>query len=445
MGALPSLLRDPAGFITSARARYGDIYTLDLGATQCILLNHPRHVHRVLRENARNYTKGGPVWGFLRMFTGNGLPTSDGELWLRQRRMLQPKFHKEYLISMMGLMVEAIDESLVDWNKAAESGKPFDAAQAIARMTMNVVVKTMFGADISQEEANLVNEELSYAFGYLVPGMVSNSLPSWVPFPGRRRFQQTIKTVDEIVFRLIDRRRRGEKVQGGDLISMMLAAVDDETGKGMTDQQLRDEAVSTFIAGYETTSSAVAFALACLAERPEIAKALREECDSVLGDAAPSLSHLSGLQLTNLVLQETMRLYPPAYWTPRTATEDDVIDGYRIPAGTMVGVMTYVIHRHPELWQEPEKFDPWRFLPERSAGRNPLAYIPFGTGQRQCIGRDLSIMEGQIILARVVSRFEFEFAPGYVLKPEVATTLRPRGGVLLQLRKRATRTIAAVG
>jgi len=441
LGALPGLARDPLGYVVSARARYGDIYTLDLGATQCIALNHPRHAQHVLRDNPRRYIKGGPIWDSIRGIVGNGLPTSEGDFWLRQRRMIQPHFHRERIATLFQLMMKAIDESLEPWNRAAESGEPFDSYPEFARLTMNVVVKTLFGADISPEKADTVGREFDYAVKHVLSSLFTSKLPKWMPAPGRRRFAQTMDTIDKVLFELIARRRSQGSHSGDDLLGMLIDAVDDEGGR-MTDHQLRDEAISLLLAGYETTSTALAFTCGGLAQRQDIARAVQEECDQVLGQKDPTLTDLPRLQRASMVLQEGLRMYPPTYWVPRTAVEDDVIDGFRIPAGSMIGVMTYVIHRHPDFWERPDEFDPWRFSPERSAGRHPLAWLPFGNGQRLCIGRDFAMMEGQLVLTRLLSRFDIETVPGHPVEATVAAATRPRDGVWLRLRKRTSQVVA---
>jgi cytochrome P450 len=437
VGALPFLFRNQLAQAVAAREKYGDIYNLKLGTMSCIALNHPRHAQHLLRDNAHAYGKGGPMWDFVREFVGNGLPTSEGEFWRRQRRMLQPQFIKERVNGLAGLIVNAIDETLEVWHQAAASGEPFKVSEAIARTTMNVIVKAMFGADISSEEAKIVNDELHYAFGFQAAKMLSGALPSWVPIPGSRRFDRAIGVIDGIVYRLIERRRsRGSEGAGGDYIGLMLAAVDDETGARMTNEQLRDEAIAIFIAGYETTSTFLSFACGELAKNPQVAQALYAECDTVLGQATPTVAHLQRMPQLYMTIHEVLRLYPSAYWLPRTSEEEDVIDGFRIPKGTLVVLMTYVLHRHPEFWPEPERFDPWRFTPERSAGRHPLAWIPFGTGQRQCIGKDFALLEAQLILCRLLSSFEFELSPHHEIQAELAATLRPRNGMWLQVSKR---------
>jgi cytochrome P450 len=436
-------VKDGLDYFSRCRARYGDIYTLDLGATRLIALNHPRHVQHVLRDQAGNYRKGGPAWDALRALIGNGLPVSEGELWMRQRRMLQPQFHRERLATMYELMVRTIDEELEHWDVAAASGEPLDLAREFPRITLKVIVRTMFGAAIRHEEADSVGREMKYVLDYLIRGLMTQRIPAWVPVPGRRRFQRAGELFDQILFGLIERHRR-EGGSSGELFAMLLDMVDAETGQRMTNQQLRDEAVSIFISGYETTSTTLAWAVHVLLEQPELLRSLVRQSDTVLGERRPGFADLPRLSLASGIMQETLRLYPPTYFLPRTAVEDAELDGFRIPRGSMVGLMTYIIHRHPEFWEEPDRFDPERFSPERSVKRDPLAWLPFGAGQRMCIAKDFALMEGQLILTRAAQRYHFEAVPGRSTQVHLAMTLQTRNGVWARLTRRSRAASVAV-
>ncbi|HUM69639.1 MAG TPA: cytochrome P450, partial [Chloroflexota bacterium] len=240
----------------------------------------------------------------------------------------------------------------------------------------------------------------------------------------------------EIVYGIIAQCRAG-KLSDDHLLAMLLDVVDEETGEGMTDQQLRDEVATLFLAGYETTSLALSWALHHLMQHPEMMTKMQAEVDSVLNGRQPTLADLPQLPYTRMVLQEAMRLQPPSYWLPRTAVADDEIDGYHISAGTQVVSLTYMYHRHPEHWENPEQFDPERFTPERSANRHRYAWIPFGAGQRLCIGRDFAMMEGQLALAMVAQRFNMTAVPDHEVKPMLSSTMRPKNGVMVTLEKRA--------
>jgi len=261
------------------------------------------------------------------------------------------------------------------------------------------------------------------------------AMPERIPTPRNRRFLVARRKLDEAVYRLIaGRRRSGEDT--GDLLSMLLAARDEETGEGMSDRQLRDEVVTILIAGYETTADALAWTWYLLGTHPEAGARLHAELAAVLAGRVPAVEDLPQLPYTRMVLQEAMRLYPPAWGLLRQAREDDEIRGYRIPARARIVISQYVVHRHPGFWEEPEQFDPERFAPGRAASRPPFAYFPFGGGQRMCIGNNFAMMEAQLILATVAQRYRLDLVPGHPVEPEPLITLRPRHGVLVTLHDR---------
>lgn len=438
LGSLPQILKDPFAFVTHAREVHGDIYTLDLGLSKIVMLNHPRHAQYVLRDNARNYHKGGALWDAVRDMLGNGLVVSEGDFWLRQRRMMQPQFHRQRIAALTTLMVEAISGVLDTWQHIAETGEDFNIASAFDRVTMSVILKTMFGTGLSATEMDEAAQAMTIGLNYVMQGTITHPLPDWMPLPGKKRYQQAMARFDQIVYRIIAECRRGEHTENH-LLAMLLDMVDEETGESMTDQQLRDEVATLFLAGYETTSITLSWAIYYLGQNPDMMQRLRAEVDEVLGDRLPNVADLRQLPYTQMILQESMRLRPPSYWVPRTAAEDDEIDGYFIPAGTNVVSLTYMYHHHPEEWENPTEFDPERFTPENSAKRHKFAWVPFGAGQRMCIGRDFAMMEGQLALAMVAQRFDVTAVPGHVTKPQLTSTLRPKGGVLVNLANRSAR------
>jgi cytochrome P450 len=435
VGSLPSLIRAPLPFLEEARATCGDVYRVDLGVSEVLILSHPRHAAHVLRDHAHNYTKGGPLWDTIRTLLGNGLPVSEGDYWRRQRRMMQPQFHHERLAAMADLMVQAIDEELCTWDAAAASGRPFDVFRGLTRLTLKVIVRTMFGTSIDTRESDTVDEALSYMNDFMIKSIVLNALPRWAPVPGRRRHQAAIAAVDAVLFRVIARSRDEERVSGT-MIDMLHDLVDAETGARMTPAELRDEAVSMLLAGYETTAAALSFTIGYLVGDAGAALALYAEVDATLADRTPGFADLRRVPRVLRTVQEAMRLCPPAFWLPRVAVADDVIDGFAVPAGTMVAPVIYMIHRHPTEWPHASRFDPERFLPERSAGRHALAWMPFGAGPRQCIGKGFTLMEAQLILARIAQRYEVRAVAGYEPRVKVGTTLLPRDGVMVRLRRR---------
>ena len=432
IGSIPSLMRSSFGFFEQARKQYGDIYALHLGLSQIIVCNHPRHVQHILRDNAQNYVKDGPLWALARGLLGNGLVNSQGDFWLRQRRMMQPQFHKKRLAALTGLMSNAIEEALATWSA---SDKPIDLTAPFNQLTMRVIVRTMFGTALSTAQMDEVGRAMSGALDYMLRGIATSALPDWIPDPGRKAFQQSIKLFDDAVYQMIDAQRRGE---GGEshLLAMLLDVVDAETGEGMTDQQLRDEVATIFLAGFETTATTLAWSTYFMAQHPEMRAKLETEVDTVLDGRTPTFEDLPQLTYTRMVLQESMRLSPSSWFTPRQAVEEDVIDGIRIPAGSEVATLTYMIHRHPDEWQEPDRFDPERFTEERSTGRHRFAWVPFGAGQRMCIGREFALMEGQLALAMLVQRFRPCGIPGYTAQRKLSATLKTSNGVCVKLAER---------
>lgn len=434
VGSLPQFLRDPFDFLIEARDRYGDIYELDLGLNRVVILNHPRHAQHIFLDNAANYRKGGAMWDTLRVMLGNGLVVSEGDYWLRQRRMIQPHFHRQRIALMAERMLDVIDESLAQWPNQADA---FNAGEAMSPITMNVILKTMFGVGLDPEEMNRAGEAITYTLNYLMLGALTGSLPQWLPVPGRKRNLQARQTFDTIIFRLIERKRQA-KIEDGSMLSMLMDTVDEETNEQMTAQELRDEVATFFAAGYDTTSIALAWTLHYLTHEPEVAQKLQAEVDKVLGGRRPTMMDLRQMPYSRMVLQETLRIRPSSWLVPRTAVADDEIDTYHIPAGAMLLSLNYMYHHHPEQWHEPERFDPERFTPERMARRHRYAWVPFGAGQRMCIGRDFALMEGQLALIRMVQQFHLAAVPGREAQPHLSGTLRPKGGVWVQLQRKTT-------
>ncbi len=435
VGALPAFLRRPFDFFLSARERYGDIYTLDLGFLRWVILNHPRQAAYVLRDNSQNYRKGGGIWDMIRTILGNGLVVSEGDFWLRQRRMIQPHFHRKQLAGLTDAMVAATAVGLEAWDQAAATHRPIDLLLDLSAITMRVIARALFGQGLAQADLERVSEVMAFAMDYLMTGAMTYSLPRWLPLPGARRYHAGLREFDALVARIIAHERNAA-TPSDSLLAMLVRMVDEESGESMTDAQLVDEVKTFFLAGYETTSLALTWAVSLLTQHPEVLDKLRAEVDTVLGGRTPSFADLPALNYTRMVIQETLRLRTATWWVPRTAVADDVIDGYAIPAGTMVVTLTYGIHHHPDLWAQPERFDPERFASGQAA-QHKSAWMPFGMGQRQCIGRDFSIMEAQIILAMIVQRYMMTAVPGPAALPKLSTTLKPDRPVLVQLERRA--------
>ena len=430
VGALPFMVRQQFDYLTTAHQQYGDIFRLDLGPTDAIVLNHPRHVQYVLRDNVRNYRKGGSMWASLRSMFGNGLVVSEGDFWLRQRRMMQPHFHRTYIAGLFELMLTEIDKQLAQWPQTAES---FNLTKAFNQITMQVIVRTMFGAQLGETEFQRLSEAMTHALDYILIGTIGEALPKWMPLPGKRRYAAARRTFDEIVYDVIARSQKNQDETS--LLAMLLNTVDAETGEQMTQEQLRDEVATIFVAGYETTSLALGWGTDYLARDAALQARLEAEIEATIGQDAPDLMSLRSLDLVKRTFQEALRIRPSAWFIPRLAVEADEIDGYHIPADAQIALLLTNIHHHPEQWDQPERFDPERFSPEASKTRHPFAYVPFGAGQRQCIGRDFAYMEGQLILTRLLQRYRL-VPCGEPVRPQLSTTMQPKGGMRITLAAR---------
>ena len=436
VGSLPQMIKNPFGFLIQARNTYGDLYNLNLGISKMLILNNPRQMQHIMVDNVHNYRKGGGMWDAVRAMLGNGLVVSEGSFWMRQRRMMQPQFHRQRLAALTELMVSAIDEALTTWEKSAK-GADFNLAPAFNELTMKVITRTLFGTGLDQDEMDKVSKALDYSVNYILKAIVLNSLPTWMPAPGRKEFERSIKQIDETVYRIIADSRKNGGAENH-LMAMLLDMVDDETGEGMTDQQLRDEVTTLFLAGYETTSIALTWAFDFLVHNPEMMERLRAEVDAAVGsDRLPTFADLPKMPYSRMILQETLRIRPPAWQLPRTAIVDDEIDGHHIPAGTNLIGLIYMCHYHPDEWGNPEVFDPERFQSEKTEKRHKFAYMPFGAGQRKCIGMDFALMEGQLALAMVAQRYTLTKTTENLAEPQLSTTLRPKGGVVVKIEKRS--------
>jgi len=424
--------RDPLGMLTTARRQYGDVVRFEAWPMILVhLLYHPDHIKHVLQENNRNYWKGILV-GRVKPLIGEGLFTSEGDFWRRQRRLAQPAFHRERIESFANLMSAAGTQMLESWQGAAASGTSIDLMEHTSRVTLRIVGQALFGIDLVGESAEVGRAMLDAL--QFVSDQAFSLFPSQLvlPTPRNVRFRRARAALDRVVLGIIEHRRRGG-VAGVDLLAMMMEARDEDTGEGMSDRQLRDEVMTFVLAGHETTAVTLAWSCLLLAQHPEIRDQVRQEVTTVLGGRAPALGDLPRLPLTRRVVDETLRLYPPVAVIGRQALADDEIGGYAIPAGSAVMLSPYVTHRHPALWPEPERFDPERFTPERCATRPRFAYFPFSGGPRLCIGNEFALMEAQILLAMIVQHYRVDVAPGHTVQTDVRVTLRPRQPMLMRL------------
>lgn len=420
-------------FLLDAACQYGDVVSLRLGFHRAYLVTHPDDIQHVLQDNHRNYRKSTRVERIKPLF-GEGLTTSEGALWRRQRRLLQPAFQHQRLAALAPVIIDATAAMLQRWQTVAELGQPLDVAREMLSLTQGIIIRTLFGTDLAGE-ADGVGQALTVAFEHLHHRVWAVlDLLEHFPTPRNRRFRHALRTLDTFVYRMIHDRHHGGKDRT-DLFSMLLNAWDHETGEGMTDAQLRDEVMTLLVAGHTTTATALAWTWFLLSKSPEVERQLQKELRTVLGGRSPTGQDLPALRYTRMVIEEALRLYPPTWVTARTPREDDEIGGYAIPAKSQVLLSPFVTHRHPAFWENPEGFEPERFSPERSAGRPPYAYFPFGGGPRVCVGKGFALTEMQLIIAMVAQIYRLRLVPGHPVEPQPTITLRPRGGILVTLHK----------
>ncbi|HJR07486.1 MAG TPA: cytochrome P450 [Pyrinomonadaceae bacterium] len=432
---MPRFQREPLRVFAELTERFGHVVRMK-GLWTAYQITHPRDIEHVLQTNSQNYRKGRQYREF-RASIGNGLLISDGEFWRRQRRLAQPAFHRQRINAFGEMMTGAAVEMLARWQTRAASKEPFNVVTEMMRLTLRIVGSTIFGTDLSAETDHIARS-LDIARAHAIRRMWQPvKLPVTFPTRANRAFLRAIRESEQVIYRMIDARRRGE-VATDDLLSLLMRARDEETGEAMSDEQLRAEAATILTAGHETTALALSWTWYLLSQHPEVEARLHAELDAVLegGRRRPTVADLPNLNYTRMVVEEAMRLYPPVWVIGRTAIADDEIGGYRVEANSEVVMCQYVTHRHPEFWDDPEKFDPERFLPERVAARPRYAYFPFGGGPRQCIGNNFALMEAQLVLACVASRYRLRLAPGQHVEPEASITLHPRRGIRMTLESR---------
>ena len=418
-------------------------YTRLLGK-RIYFVNDAEYVKRILLDNVANYPKSVTYRNNLRPFLGDGLLISEGDFWKRQRRLAQPAFHLRRLKALAAAMTESATRMAGAWRH----GEVMDVMAAMNAVTMEIVAKTLFGADVGGDIAEVAGAMtvLQEETGRVRPTAFFD-LPEFVTRPRGRKFAEAVATLDAIVNRIVAQ-RRAETDKGAaprdDLLSMLLEARDEETGEGMTDRQLRDELVTLFLAGHETTAISLAWTFHLLAQNPDAQAKLHAEVDTVLGTgftarAAAAFEDLERLPYARMVAEEALRLYPPAYVFSRRAAGDDLLGPWRMPKGAHIVISPYALHRRPDYWPEPEAFRPERFAPGVSnvaADRPKHAYLPFGGGPRICIGNSFALMEHAIVLAAAVRRWRLEAIPGHEVRTEPRITLRPRGGLPMRTLQR---------
>jgi cytochrome P450 len=438
-GVLGHMQKRRLDFLLETARTYGDIAHFRIGPRHVYLLNHPDYIHYVLVEAPEKFNKSPALKSNTRKSIGQGLLTSEGDFHKRQRRLAQPAFHHKRIAAYGDLMVDYTRRMLDTW----QPGEQRNIAHEMTNLTMQIVARTLFDADVS-DDMDSIGRAISIGIETVGQRVTQPFyLPDWIPTPKNRERQQAARVLETTIMDIINRRREAGEDRG-DLLSMLLLAVDDEDGptgtsfgRGMTDKQVRDEVMTLFIAGHETTANTLAWTLYLLAQHPEVEAKLTAELDAVLDGRLPAMQDLPALRYTDMVIQESMRLYPPAWIISREVMEDITIGDYDIARGSIVIMSQYVMHHHPRYFDEPARFLPERFAEGWDERIPRYAYFPFGGGPRICIGNSFAMMEAALVLATIMQRVHLAIVPGQQIEPEPLVTLRPRHGIEMAIMSRA--------
>jgi cytochrome P450 len=430
LGHLGDFQRDQLGFYVGC-AQYGDVVPVRLGPRGAVLFYHPDAIEEVLVTRSRDFVKS-PGVRLLRPLLGDGLLLSERDVWLRQRRLVQPAFHRRRMAAYGEVMTAHAARRLAGWKE----GDALDIHDEMMSLTQAIVAKTLFDAEVSDEahDVGTASHVLMQDFGARL-GSLLQFLPSWVPTPANVRARRAIRRLDRVVYRMIAARRQSAEDRG-DLLSLLLHAHDADDGTRMTDRQVRDEVMTLFMAGHETTAVALSWTWYLIAQHPAVDACLAEELRTVLGSRPPTAADLPRLPYTEMVVTESMRLYPPAYGLGRQATTSTEVAGHPVAAGVIVILPTFVVQRDPRWFEEPEAFRPERWKGDRARRLPRYAYFPFGGGPRQCIGNGFAMMEACLLLAAIAQHFRLTLVPGQRVTPTPYVTLRPEPGIRMLLARR---------
>ncbi|MFO1351550.1 MAG: cytochrome P450 [Gammaproteobacteria bacterium] len=428
-------------FFTAVAAQYGEVARFKAGPQVNYLISHPDPIARVYQQDTERYYKG-EFYQLLQSAMGNGLLLSNGELWQRQRQLMRGCFLKHHVATWLDIVTATTATMLKDWETRARQGVALDVATEMAHLIQRIMVKILFGRALEHRISVQWTDAVTTIGGHLlqlilrkpVLGGVLNRLP----LPSNRRYRDAVQVVNATLAQLIAEQKRHGDPDDDAIIGVLQRARDDVTPGGMSDQQLRDELVTLFLAGHDTTARALSWAFYFLSQHPEVAQQIHDEATQVLVDGTVTAADQVGrLHYTEQAVNEALRLLPPVYMVSRTPKEDDHFGPYRIAKESLVVISPYVMHRHPAYWESPERFDPTRFCPARAQGRPHYTFFPFGGGKRICLGTHLAMLEMTVIVAMVLNRFQLALVPGQRVVVQPLLTLRPRHGVKIALTPRS--------
>lgn len=430
LGNLIEFAKDPLSFMTRCAREYGEIIPLHLGKRKAILLTKPEYIQQILKDRA-TFSKPMALKS-MHALLGQGLLTSEGETWFRQRRLAQPVFHQKRISGYGEVMVQYTQKMLADW----QDGETRDIQAEMMRLTFNIIMKTLFNSDASEEQAHDVAQAMKVASEWMIIQRKSIiPFPEQFPTPSNIRYRNAIKKLDNYIYRIINERRSSGE-DPGDLLSMMMEARDEDDGTQMTDKQLRDEIATLIFAGHETSANSLAWTWMLLSQYPETQTKLQQEVKQVLGDRPPVLGDIPALRYTSMVIKEAMRLYPVVWTIFAETSRECKIDNYQLPSDCTVISSQWVMHRLECYFEDAESFKPERWAGDFEKKLPQGVYVPFGGGPRTCIGKNFALMESVLLLATIAQKFEINLIPDQSIIPEPTITLQPKNGINVLLKKR---------
>jgi len=425
-------LGDRLATILRLQEEFGDVVRLKIGPLTVHLLMHPDFAKLVLVSNAKNYHKG-RTFKKTEVYFGQGVATSEGELWRTQRRLMNPHFKPEALSEFIAVKIKVIENALDRLHKMAETNSKVDLSREFPRIAMEVVARTLFGQSVPLDRINGIIDQVDHVLKYTMRMIILPfNIPRWLPSPGNVKFNVSLSRLNQTIFEFIDH-ERGRSGKENSLLSVLAHAQDPETGERMSTQQIRDEAMTLFLGGIDTTGNTLPWVMYNLARNADVLAEVKKEISSVLGGLPPDSISLRKLEKLQAAILETLRLYPQNYVMARDTYEDDEIGGYHIPRDSSVFISMYAIHRHKDFWPDPLRFDLSRFSPEAMRDRHHNAYNPFGAGQRKCLGSNFALIEMMLVLSMMIQRFDVRLCNADDIKPDPRWSLPTKGAVWGQL------------
>lgn len=430
-------------FLLKEQRARGDYFRLTLGPQRMFVIAHPDGIERVLGSNRDNYIKQ-KSYDSMRMLTGDGLLTMEGDPWRSRRRLANPAFHRESIRRFVGSISSISREALAAWRWRIPNGGTLDLHHEMMLLTLEVVAETLFGQRMGEAAGDTSGRAFSEALKMLSErGNTGVRLPLHIPTPANLRFRQILQTLDEEVYRILgNAKKESDPHAVPTLVHMLLQARDEDTGKGLTDRELRNELMTLFLAGHETTALLLTWLFTLLCQHPSVIERAEAEVDAVLGDRSPTAEDVPKLVYLRQIVDEALRLRPPAWSIARDTLADDVIGGFQVRSGDVVLPAIYLVHRHPDFWSNPERFDPERFSPERTKSRHHFSYLPFSLGPRICIGNIFALTEATVMLATLIQQVRITMDDPRSIQMNAGITLRPSGPVPVRVRWRRARAQA---